>query len=423
MFLGSATAASLALKAEPASRLLKASEKQTTFIKIALKNLNPEREERTPVNVALVIDQSGSMQGERMTRAKEAAMLAIDFLNDEDHVSVVTYNSSVHVVVPATPVHNRPAIKAAIRALQPAGNTALFAGVARGAGEVRQHLSPYRINRIILISDGLANVGPSTPGALGELGRSLGSQGISVTTIGLGLGYNEDLMSRLAGASDGNHAFAENASDLLPLFNNEFGDLFSVVAQEVEISIRFSPSVTPIRVLGREAMIDGHSVRSRINQISGEQEKYLIVEVEISGGKPGEQQEIASVDARYLDVHTRQHKKLDQTITIGYSNSARDISASASPSVAEAALIQQTNEVSKQAVELRDEGRIEEAKSLLRSNADTLRAGAASLGSEQLRSLEMQTRTDEAEIAKEDWDKNRKELIERQYKLEKQQSY
>ena len=97
--------------------------------------------------------------------------------------------------------------------------------------------SASRLNRIILMSDGLANVGPRQPADFQRLGRELAAEGISVTTIGLGSDYNEDLMARLANASDGSHAFARTAADLTRIFNQEFDEVLSVTAQEIEILI------------------------------------------------------------------------------------------------------------------------------------------------------------------------------------------
>ena len=113
------------------------------------------------------------------------------------------------------------------------------------------------MNRVILLSDGQANVGPKSATELGELGMSLGKEGISVTTIGLGAGYNEDLMANLAGYSDGNHAFVENAEDLVRIFNYEFGDVLSVVAQDLVIRIQLMDGVRPMRLLGRDGEILG----------------------------------------------------------------------------------------------------------------------------------------------------------------------
>jgi len=98
----------------------------------------------------------------------------------------------------------------------------LFAGVASGAAEVRKFLERGAVNRVILLSDGQAYIGPSSPMELADLGRSLGKESISVSTLGVGPGYNEDLMMQLAAASSGNHVFVEVEASLVAIFNREF---------------------------------------------------------------------------------------------------------------------------------------------------------------------------------------------------------
>ncbi len=235
-----------------------AGRKQTTYLKVGLTGFEMSgKAKRTPANIALVIDRSGSMQGEKIQQAKEAARMAVDRLNGDDIVSVIVYDDTVNVLVPATKASDRSTILAGIERIKAGGSTALFAGVSKGAAEVRKFLSRERVNRIILLSDGLANVGPDTPGALGDLGSSLSKEGISVTTLGLGLGYNEDLMMQLAQRSDGNHAFVEHPRDLVKIFNYEFGDVLSVVAQEVLVTIECGEGIRPVKVLGRRADIAG----------------------------------------------------------------------------------------------------------------------------------------------------------------------
>ena len=421
----SAQARQIKLTAEPGTRVLRVGQKQTTFLKISLSGFEYEQDERTPVNVALVLDRSGSMLGEKLARAKEAALLAVDFLAEGDVVSVITYDSEADVILPATRVtNNRESIRRRIRSIHAGGNTALFAGVSLGAKEVRRYLSREKVNRVILLSDGLANVGPSSPWELGELGMSLGRETISVTTIGLGLGYNEDLMTQLAGYSDGNHAFAENASDLLDIFRNEFGDLMSIVAQEVDIHIHCPPYVKPLRVLGREAQINGRDIRTRMNQLSESSEKYILIEVEVEGGKSGESRELAQVDVSYLNLQSKQKDSLQQSVSISYSDSEDALQSGVDKGVMEAAVTQKSNAVSKEAVRLRDEGRIDEAKTLLQKNAEELRVKAAALASPALRGLSSQAFDDAAEIESEkDWNRKRKSLKEQQYKTDKQQSY
>jgi Ca-activated chloride channel family protein len=226
---------------------LSADKTQTAYLRVALTGfgLVPERWNRSPVNVAIVIDKSGSMSGEKIEKAKDAAIMAVRRLSSNDIVSVVTYDSTVNVVVPATRVSDKHNIVRMIQRIRAGGTTALFGGVSKGAREVRKFIGPERVNRIILLSDGLANVGPSSPAELGSLGASLAKEGISVTTIGLGLHYNEDLMTMLAYKSDGNHYFAEHAAELAEIFDSEFGQVLSVVAQDIDIKIQCATAFDP----------------------------------------------------------------------------------------------------------------------------------------------------------------------------------
>ena len=224
------------------------------------------------------------MQGEKLVRAKEAAKLAVNRLHPDDIVSVVAYDDTVRILLPATKVADRTAVLAAIDGSKPVASTALFAGVSVGAAEVRKFLDRERVNRVVLLSDGLANVGPASPAELGALGASLKKEGISVSTIGLGLGYNEDLMVRLAGLSDGNHAFVEHPRDLARIFDHEFGDAMSVTAQDVLVRIECAQGTRPVRVLGREAEIVGRKVTVSVNQLYDAREQYILLELEAPPG-------------------------------------------------------------------------------------------------------------------------------------------
>jgi Ca-activated chloride channel family protein len=200
------------------------------------------------------------MSGSKIVQARQAAIAAVKRLRDDDIISVVLYNSSVQVLVPATKATDRNQIIHRIESVRAGGGTALFAGVSKGAAEVRKFRDDDSVNRVILLSDGRANVGPKSPRELARLGRSLVKEGISVSTLGLGLGYNEDLMSGLASAGSGNHIFVEEEDDLVAVFNNEFNDLMSVVAGDFKIHARVAKGIRPVRVLGTDADIKGQNI-------------------------------------------------------------------------------------------------------------------------------------------------------------------
>ncbi len=398
---------------------------QTAYIKVSLTGFEQEKNStRTPANIAIVIDKSGSMDGKKMKQAIEAAVMAVNILDPNDIVSIVTYDTSVEVIVPATKVFDKRSIINAIRKVGAGGSTALFAGVSKGAGEVRKFIEKNRVNRVILLSDGQANIGPSTPTELGQLGMSLGKETISVTTIGLGLGYNEDLMTQLAGYSDGNHAFVENAQDLVKIFQYEFGDVMSVVAQDVNIIINCSPQVKPIRVLGRDAEIIGQKIHTKLNQLYSEQEKYILVEVEVPAAKTGTTYDVASVDVSYENLHSQKRDVLSDSSKVLFSASQDEITKSTNIAVMEKAVEQVSTDNNRQAIILRDKGKIKEAKILLEKNTEYLKDKASSYSSPSIKKLEEESRLDAQELEDEgEWNKKRKSLKARNYKRSKQQSY
>jgi len=402
-----------------------ADQKQLAYVKVSLRGIPIEqKEQRIPTNIAIVLDRSGSMSGQKIEQAKEAAITAINHLNNQDIVAIVVYDTTVEVLVPATKASDKEKIIAAIRKIQPRESTALFAGVSKGAAEVRKFQDKQHVNRVILLSDGLANVGQSSPEELADLGASLIKEGISVTTLGLGLGYNEDLMTQLANKSDGNHAFVENATDLVRIFNQEFGDVLSVVAQEVTVTIHCAEGIRPVRVLGREADIRGQRVTAKLNQLYGNQEKYILLEVEVPAIAAENQREIARVTVDYLDMTTHRTEHLADTASLRFTTNQRLVEESVDKDVMIAVAEQIALEKNKEAVKLRDVGKMKEAEELLRHNADYLDQEAKKYGSERLQKQKDSNEKAAGSLASpESWSRERKKMRSDQNAIENQQSW
>ncbi|MCK5719622.1 MAG: VWA domain-containing protein [Thiomargarita sp.] len=412
------------LDAALSTPIMLADKKQTVYLRIGLTGLQTKQSEIVPINVSLVIDKSGSMQGVKIRRAKDAAIMVVEQLRQEDIISIVTYNHSAEIMLPATKILKKESIKQIINQITASGQTALFDGVEKGSQEVRKFFDRKRVNRIILVSDGLANVGPQTPAELGQFGASLGEEGIVVTTIGLGLGYNEDLMTQLAKKSDGNHAFAENASDLARFFNYEFNDIFSVVSQEVNVTVICLEGVRPIRALGREVEINNERALAKLNQLYTGQEKYLLLELEVPATKSGVEQMLAGVAVVYRDMKTDKMKRISQVITANFTDSSKIVEENINATVMTAAIEQLAVENNKQAVKLRDEGKVKAAKKLLIDNAAYLEEESAKYDSKELEKLR-DLNIDDAENIEdeEDWKKQRKSMRREQYKSDQQQTY
>ena len=350
------------LSADLAHPRILAGKKMTTYLKVGLTGFDLEAAaKRAPVNVAIVIDKSGSMQGDKIRHARDAAKQALDRLGAGDTVSVIAFSDKVEVVVPASSLAEREAVKAAIDRIQAGGSTALFSGVSKGSEELRKNKQSDRVNRIVLLSDGIANVGPSSPQDLGRLGTALSKEGITVTTLGLGLDYNEDLMVELALRSDGNHAFIKNREELAGIFQREFGDILSVVAQRIEIRIRCAEGVRPVRVLGREADIRGQEVTVTMNQLYARQEKYVLLEVEIPEGAAETDASVAEVQLSCINAISKSEDKITSRSVARRASDAALVTASTNKVVLVDVAKFIGSEKEALAVKLNDEGKHEEA--------------------------------------------------------------
>ncbi|MCA9412386.1 MAG: VWA domain-containing protein [Candidatus Omnitrophica bacterium] len=417
-----ANAAQVQLEVALGNPVLLANEKQTTFVKVGLTGFAMQsNEDRPPVNVAIVLDRSGSMSGDKIERAKEAAKMAVDRLSPKDIVSIITYDHTVNVLLPATKVTDNGYIKNEISKIQPGGNTALFAGVSKGAGEVRKFLEDNRVNRVILLSDGLANVGPSSPGELANLGESLAKEGMAVTTIGLGLGFNEDLMTQLAFKSEGNHYFVAEEAELAKVFNTEFGDVLSVVAQDVVVDIDCREGIRPIRILDREGNIDGQTVKVKLPQIYSNQQKYVLLEVEIPASEEGSTLPIANVSVSYNNMETKTSDDLSSSVSARFSGSRTVVKESVDKDVLVPAVRSIANIANEEAVRYRDEGKMEKAKEALISNQAYLQQQARELEAPTLFDDADENRQDAASLESGDWAMRRKVITERSYQLRTQQ--
>ena len=403
------------LTAELDRPVLMADEEQTVYLRVGLRGCPSNiLEERVPVNVSIVIDKSGSMNsGGKIQAAKEAAILALHRLKSKDIVSVILYDSDVEVLVPATKMTNRDRIIGKIRSIKAGGSTALYAGVQTGAEELRKFLSNERVNRVVLLSDGLANVGPDSPKALGNLGADLIDEGISVTTIGMGNGYNEDLMSNLAYKSDGGHYFCEEADELAGIFDQEFGRALSVVAQKVIIEITCPEGIKPIRLLGREGSINGQTIKLDMNHIYSEHEKYALLEVKTPAYEE-DALSIADVNIRYVNMKDSMEEKQDAKIAAGITRSRAMYDSKQNKEVYADVVEQIAIKNNERALALRDQGQIEKAKAELISNTVYLRSNAATLDSEKLDGYAHENEKDADAVQQEDWSRARKGMRESQ---------
>jgi Ca-activated chloride channel homolog len=192
---------------------------------------------RAPLNLGFAIDRSGSMSGEKIEYARQAAIYALQQLQATDRLSVTIFDDQVSVLIPSTPAIEKTPLIEKIHRIQPGGSTALHAGWLQAGIQVSEHLSKDAINRVIVLSDGLANVGETNPDVIANQVHGLVKRGVSTSTMGVGHDYDEDLLEALARSGDGNYYYIGSPADLPKIFQAELNGLMATIGHTVSLGI------------------------------------------------------------------------------------------------------------------------------------------------------------------------------------------
>jgi len=208
----------------------------------------PAHRQRTPLAISLVLDRSGSMSGDRLEAAKAASISAVERLHPDDVVSVIAFDNQVDVVAPPAPRARQFQLVQQLIDLDSGGSTNLSGGWLRGRQHMEQALGMLgslegSSRRIVLLTDGHANAGIIDPSTLVELARTARTMGITTTTIGVGEGYDDDLLRAMADAGGGNSWYVERPDQAQDVLAEELGNLLSVSAQGLSVTLTLEDSV------------------------------------------------------------------------------------------------------------------------------------------------------------------------------------
>ncbi len=330
---------------------------------------------RQPLNLAVVLDRSGSMTGAKLEQAKQAASMLVDQLDHGDIFSLVIYDTEVETLVPAQRIGDRRKdILRKIDAIRAGGSTALYHGVERGGDQLREFLKENRLNRVMLLSDGIANVGPSSNREIAHLGQQLAREEISVTTIGLGDNYNENLMTALAEASDANYYYVADVEQLPGVFEEELGELKSVIATNIEIEIMCLKGVRPIRFLGRPDKLDGSKNSLHFKTIASEQSRQLFLECELDGDWEGPNTQLAEITVSYEDATSESRERVDrrQYPLVRFTDDGEEETKHRDTEIVAQAAIYKNAAETEKAIALADQGNIEACRIQLKGQMKNL---------------------------------------------------
>jgi Ca-activated chloride channel family protein len=276
--------------------------------------------QRAPVNLVLVIDRSGSMsESGKLEYAKDAAKNIISGLTSEDRLSVIAYSTGVQLLYPIQHLTDKERAISVIDSLYPTDSTNLSGGLIMGIDQLRSLYSSDYINRVILLSDGLANVGITSAAELGSLAGQAAEGGIHVTTMGLGLNYDENLMMNLAEHGAGNYYFIESPSQLAGIFKKEFGQMVATVAKDSVINLSLSPDVELKEIFGYTHTTKDGLVQINLGDLHSGQERNILIRLNAPTGTIGKHQ-LVNASLEFTDIlnnsrNVKLEKKLSYQVT------------------------------------------------------------------------------------------------------------
>ncbi len=244
----------------------------------------PDRAYR-PMNISVVLDRSGSMADERkIDFARQAVTALIDRLSSNDYLSIVIYDETIETLLPTRRVADKSYIKRLVQQVYPRGSTNLGGGMQEGFRQIERNFKREYVNRVILLSDGLANRGITDPYELNRIAGRYRNESISLSTIGVGLDYNENLMLGLSEHGGGNYYFVESPGQLASIFEKELNGLSCVVAQNASIELTLGKGVTINDVIGCERRRDGDRWIIPVGDLYANDHREITVELNIPEG-------------------------------------------------------------------------------------------------------------------------------------------
>ena len=292
----------------------------TRVLRVGIQGRVIADEDRRDANLTFVIDISGSMADEgKLDTVKPALARLVDALRPSDRVAIVVYSNDTRVVLASTKVRERDAILEAIDELEPEGSTNVQEGLTLGYAQARSTLDPDRINRVVLLSDGVANVGATGPDEILGLIEDSARSGIDLVTVGFGFGdYNDDLMEQLADQGDGFYAYVNGEDEATRLFTDDLTGTLQTIARDAKVQVTFNPdTVRSYRLIGFEnrAVADTDFRDDSVDggEVGAGHTVTALYEVSLAeGASDGDW--LARTDIRWLDPDTHEPDETSATL-------------------------------------------------------------------------------------------------------------
>lgn len=319
---------------------------------------------RPPINLAVVIDTSGSMEGAPISDARAATRALLSQLQNGDRLAVVAFSSSSEVLLPSTVIdgHSTDALGDSIDRMVAQGTTDLRGGLTAGLEEVVRHWDPTGVNRVVLLSDGV----PNDATGIESMAQAAGERSIAITALGLGLDYDETLLGAIAQRSGGRFHAVQESSAVAEVFRDEVLRLVRTVARGAYVQLSPGPGVTIVGVVGNATSAYGSGVRVEVGDLSEGEARDILVRMQAAPRRPGATVELMDAVLHFDDA-VDSAGSLERRVFLGAhaSESAEDLATGRDESVERDAARMMAAEVTIRAIAMARTGEVEEARAIL----------------------------------------------------------
>lgn len=338
----------------------------------------PEVTERRPIDVVAVIDRSGSMSGEPLEAVLRATGQLAQLLGADDRLAVVTFDDAVDLVLPLAH-HDSALARGVLRSIHSGGSTNLSGGWLKGMEILTAHGRHDALKRVLVLTDGMANIGIVDPGALSGLTSAARGQGITTSMIGFGDGYDERLLAVMADAGGGNDYWCAGADQATKVFADEFAGLASVVAQNISVEIRPTDPSADFAVLNEYPItqVPG-GMQVALGDAYGDEHRRVVAMFEVKARPDAGSFQVAELIIRWASVvgevalHT-----VTVPVMVGAADPALADAVEPDQEVVEHVNILRATKLRKEALEAEREGRRSDAIDRLGKALPLMRMAAA----------------------------------------------
>jgi Ca-activated chloride channel family protein len=320
------------------------------LITITAPAAGPSTLHRPDLNLGMVLDRSGSMKGPKIERAIDAAGYCIDQLLPSDRISVVIFDDVVDTLIPSQLAEDKSELKRKLERIQPRNSTALHEAWVRGGIQVSEHLNEKALNRVLLITDGQANCGLTDTDQIVSQALGLAQRGVSTSTIGIGAGFNEDLLMPMARSGGGNAWRVEHPDDTQRIFTAELEGLIAEVAHSVSLGLIPSDGIRLTDLLNDFDI--GGTGRYKLPNLQADSPLEVVVQLRIPAQPPGAR-------LRLLDLrlgHTPSDSKQAEVVKRAFEVEFETETGPENPDVAKAVRLLMNARARREAVSRMDAG-------------------------------------------------------------------